>query len=81
MMPGDGFILALANVTGYAYGSLKMINDFIGVMLAALIGWICLGQIEGIREGTLIAAFLVGYILKYLMPILEPLLIGKHNQK
>ena len=77
MMPGDGFVLALSTVTGKPYGMLKQANDIISVVLAAIFGWVLLGHIEGIREGTVISAFLVGYILRYLMPILEPLLTPK----
>ena len=77
MMPGDGFVLALSTVTGKPYGMLKQANDIISVVLAAILGWLLLGHIEGIREGTVISAFLVGYILRYLMPILEPLLTSK----
>ena len=77
MMPGDGFVLALSTVTGKPYGMLKQANDIISVVLAAILGWVLLGHIEGIREGTLISAFLVGYILRYLIPILEPLLTSK----
>ena len=79
MMPGDGFVLALSTVTGKAYGMLKQTNDIVSVVLAAILGWMLLGHIEGIREGTVISAFLVGYILRYLMPILEPLLTKKHK--
>ena len=77
MMPGDGFVLALSTVSGKPYGMLKQANDIISVVLAAILGWVVLGHIEGIREGTMISAFLVGYILRYLMPILEPLLTSK----
>ena len=81
MMPGDGFVLALSTVTGKAYGTLKMANDIVSVLLAALIGWLLLDRIEGIREGTLISAFLVGYLLRHLMPILKPLLTQKHKDE
>ena len=79
MMPGDGFVLALSTVTGKAYGMLKQLNDIVSVVLAAILGWVLLGHIEGIREGTLISALLVGYILRFLMPILEPILVAKHK--
>ena len=79
MMPSDGFVLALSTVTGKAYGTLKMANDILSVLLAALIGWLFLDRIEGIREGTLISAFLVGYLLRHLIPILKLLLTQKHK--
>jgi uncharacterized membrane protein YczE len=58
---------------------LKQANDIVSVVLAAILGWILLGQIEGIREGTVISAFLVGYILRFLMPIMEPLMVSEHK--
>ncbi len=71
LMPGDGFVLALSDVTGNAYGNIKMINDISMVVIAAILGMCTLGYVVGVREGTVISAFLVGWCLKRLLPILQ----------
>ena len=42
-------------------------------MIATVLSFAVLGRVEGIREGTLAAALLVGLIAKYLVRWLEPL--------
>lgn len=71
LMPGDGFVLALSDVTGNAYGNIKMINDISMVVIAAILGMCTMGYVVGVREGTVISAFLVGWCLKRLLPILQ----------
>ena len=56
------FLNALALRTGKPYGTLKIISDIVIVLLAAAVSLIFLHQIVGIREGTILAALLVGYI-------------------
>ena len=35
------------------------------VCLAAVLGWFCLGRIEGLREGTVVTAFLTGVFIRF----------------
>lgn len=56
------FLNALSLRTGKTYGLLKMISDIVIVVLAAVVGLIFLHKIVGIREGTVIAAVVVGPI-------------------
>ena len=56
------FLNALSLRTGKPYGTLKTITDVIIVIMAAAIGLIFLRTVVGIREGTVIAALIVGPI-------------------
>ncbi len=65
VIPGEGFVLALAYRFKLPFSNLKVINDVSLVILAALLGWFCLGKIDGLREGTVIAAFLTGVFIRF----------------
>ena len=56
------FLNALSLRTGKPYGTLKTITDVIIVIMAAALGLIFLRTVVGIREGTVIAALIVGPI-------------------
>lgn len=56
------FLNALSLRTGKPYGTLKTITDVIIVIMAAAVALIFLHKIVGIREGTVIAALIVGPI-------------------
>lgn len=56
------FLNALSLRTGKPYGTLKILTDVIIVILAAAVALIFLHKIVGIREGTIIAALIVGPI-------------------
>jgi uncharacterized membrane protein YczE len=67
MLPGEGIVNAVATNWKLNFGYTKIANDTSLVLLAAAISYFGLGEIVGIREGTLISAFLVGYIVNFLM--------------
>lgn len=56
------FLNALSLRTGKPYGTLKTITDVIIVIMAAAVALIFLRTVVGIREGTVIAALIVGPI-------------------
>ncbi len=72
MMPADGFVLALALTFKGNFGTLKIAFDVTTVIFSALLGFLVLGAPVGIREGTLISAFLVGYLVKKLSSAIRP---------
>lgn len=65
-LAGDGFIVAIAKVTKRLFGQVKIIVDSTLVAIAIVLSLVLLGGLEGVREGTVIAAFLVGYVVKLL---------------
>lgn len=76
MMPAEGLVLAIALTFGGNFGTLKITFDVVTVILSATLGFLILGAPVGIREGTLISAFAVGYLVKKLLPSVRPLLIA-----
>ena len=61
--PGEGLVRAIAEKTHRRFGIVKVIFDTSLVTCAALISFVAFGTIEGLREGTVISAILVGYII------------------
>ena len=65
MLPGDGMIYAFVERFHWDFGKVKTTNDVFLVSLAALISYINLGTIEGVREGTVISAMITGVIARF----------------
>lgn len=66
MMPGDGFIKTVSQEFNVSFAAVKICFDS-GIVLSAIVFSLCfLHNITGVREGTLIAAILVGCIIKLL---------------
>ncbi len=65
VMPGEGIVLAIAYRARHAFGSIKVIVDCSMVGTAALMSFIGLGTITGIREGTVLSAVLTGFIVRF----------------
>lgn len=72
---GEGIVKALADVSGKEFGFVKMRFDAVCVILSLVISLVTFGgKIVGVREGTLIAAFLNGTMVKwYSRRLKEPL--------
>ena len=51
-----------------------MIIDCLVVGIGIILSWLFLGRIEGIREGTVLSALLVGLIMKKFQKVIEPLM-------
>ncbi|WP_035757625.1 YczE/YyaS/YitT family protein [Granulicoccus phenolivorans] len=64
-LPGEGAVIALCHVTGAEFGKVKVIFDWTLVALAAISSLLLMGRLEGVREGTVISAFLVGILVRF----------------
>lgn len=62
--PTEGMVKLISNITGQEFSKTKITFDVFLVVVAASISMIGLGKIVGIREGTLISAFAVGYVIQ-----------------
>lgn len=62
--PTEGIIRALTWKSRLSFGSVKIIFDFSLMALAILISLIFIQSIAGIREGSFVSAFLVGFFVK-----------------
>ncbi len=72
LMPGDGFIRTVANEYKISFGKVKICFDISIVLLALILSFIWFHNITGVREGTIIAAFLVGFLIRKLQRPLRP---------
>ena len=63
-MPAEGVAQAIAAKTGWQLSSSKILFDWSVVAVSLLLCWLVLHRLDGIREGTLIAAFGVGLFLR-----------------
>lgn len=64
VQPGEGMVLAFSVVLRKSFGTVKVWNDVTLVLLAVVLGFACLGHVVGVREGTVVSAFLVGFLIK-----------------
>lgn len=64
MLPGEAMNRAISKVTGRRYENIKILFDILYIALSALICLVFLGKLQGVREGSIIAAFAVGSIIK-----------------
>ena len=64
MLPGEAMNRAISKVTGRRYENIKILFDILYIVLSAVICLIFLGKLEGVREGSIIAALAVGSIIK-----------------
>lgn len=61
---GEGIVLAICQVAPVKFGNMKVAFDVTLVCLAVLLGFLFLGRLDGIREGTVAAAICVGLVTK-----------------
>ncbi len=64
MLPGEAMNRAISKVTGKRYENIKIFFDVLYIALSAFVCLIFLGKLEGVREGSIIAAVLVGTMIK-----------------
>lgn len=64
MLPGEAMNRAISEVTGKKYENIKIFFDVLYIIVAAAICFIFIGKLEGVREGSIIAAVLIGNIIK-----------------
>ncbi len=69
MLPGESFVRAIVQTWNTNFGTTKIIFDSSMTIIAGVLSFIFFGKLNGVREGTIIAALLVGFIAR---------LFGKH---
>ncbi len=73
-MPMEGMTLALAQVTKKPFPSVKIVVDCTVVLLGLVLSLALLHRLDGVREGTIIAAAVTGKIIALVKKPLSPLL-------
>lgn len=66
MLPGESFVKAVSVTFHKDFGKTKIVFDSSMTIAAAGIGFILFQNLAGVREGTIIAALLVGLIARFL---------------
>lgn len=72
LLPGEGVVAAISKVGHWQFHTIKIINDVVLTFAGILMAWALIGGIEGIREGTLASAILVGFMVKLFKRPLRP---------
>ena len=73
--PGDGMSLAISHRTGRSLGGSKTIFDCSMVLISAVVSLLYFRKLVGVREGTVICALTVGFVMKQLQKLFQkPLL-------
>ena len=64
MLPGESFVRAIVLTWKTNFGTTKICFDVSMSVIAAVLSFIFAGKLAGVREGTVIAALLVGFIAR-----------------
>lgn len=86
MLPGESFVRAVSSTWKTEFGSTKVAFDVSLTVIAAVLSLLFAHRLDGVREGTIIAALLVGFIARLFgrwLTFLEPLLFlnGKNGEE
>lgn len=72
ILPGEGAAKVIARLLKREFGTGKIIFDSSCVLFSSIFSLIGFGKIIGIREGTIIAALLIGSFSKIIMRFIRP---------
>ena len=64
MLPGGSFVRAIVLTWKTNFGTTKICFDVSMSVIAAVLSFVFAGRLDGVREGTVIAALLVGFIAR-----------------
>lgn len=84
MLPGESFVRAVVFVWHTEFGTTKIVFDVSMTVIAGLLSFLFTQQLHGVREGTIIAALLVGFIARLFgrwLSFLEPAFFQKADME
>ena len=64
MLPGEATVRAVSDVFSTDFGKTKIAFDSSMTVIAAILSFIMFNHLDGVREGTIVAAILVGFIAR-----------------
>jgi uncharacterized membrane protein YczE len=73
MLPGESFVRAITSKCNTDFGITKIVFDVSMTIIAGALSFAFAHKIDGVREGTVVAALLVGYIARLLGKLLSSL--------
>lgn len=71
MLPCEAFVQSLSLRTGKQFGNVKIATDCALTLAAAVIALFSFHKLNGVREGTLVTALLLGYLVKLMTRALD----------
>lgn len=71
MLPGESFVRAIVQNWNTNFGTTKIIFDSSMTIMAGVLSVLFFGKLNGVREGTIMAALLVGFIARLFGKYLE----------
>ena len=80
MLPGESFVRAIVMTWHTEFGVTKICFDVSMTVIAAILSFVFAGKLDGVREGTVISALLVGFIARLFgrfLSFVEPMLFSK----
>ena len=72
-MPMEGLAMAISKKAKKPFTTMKTVTDSVAVALAAILAIVFLGRLDGVREGTLISALVIGKVIALIKKPLKPL--------
>jgi uncharacterized membrane protein YczE/cytidylate kinase len=84
MLPGESFVRAVVFTWKTEFGTSKVIFDVSMTVIAGILAIVLTGKIQGVREGTIVAALLVGFIARLLqrkLSFMPELLFGRSKKQ
>ena len=66
MLPGESFVRAVAFKAHKEFGFIKIFFDSSLAVIAVILSFVLSGQLQGVREGTVITALIVGFIARWI---------------
>lgn len=71
MLPGDSLVRMFVRLTGKEYGKVKMCIDGTLTLIALALSLVFLHELKGVREGTFMAVFLTGNLIRLFTRLLR----------
>lgn len=71
MLPGESFVRVIVQTWNTNFGTTKIIFDSSMTIMAGVLSVLFFGKLNGVREGTIMAALLVGFIARLFGKYLE----------
>ena len=75
MNSGEAFVKAVSDTINKEFGNVKVVFDVCNVLVAIILSLIFFESVKGTREGTIIAALTLGFVVKFMTPRIKPFLI------
>lgn len=65
ILPGEGLVIAISNALKKDFGQVKIIFDSLLILISLITIFVFLDTYQGVREGTIASALLVGFLLQF----------------